>query len=274
MSVLKTYTTNKLEIEKDGYFDNNTAIIENDKTPYHFYDTQTTGFGTVTYYLYQLDESKLKRGTISENLIDEFSGSITGTTVYLSSQAFASECVYRYIIYAQAPFGESVYYYTDIFYIKSITFRAVEKRKSGVLKVYKGDYFEFQKDGYFDNNTLLNYEYQIPGFNFDSELGISAISSSLMEIDRNKLKIKTISEVRIKSITASSSGQVIYYNNDYFAGEGIYRYKITVRPGIGADVDFYTDCFCVKSGDLDDVRQFVDDSYRQFAGGTYRVFID
>lgn len=271
MSLLKFYTTNKIEFEKDGYFDNNTAIIENDQTPYIYYNIGSSRvIASITAYLYVLDKEKLKNGVISEYLIDSFSGTQSEETIYLDSQAFASEGIYRfYLTY------DGVTVYSDIFCINSITFDTIEKMKSGVLRIYKGDYFEFQKDGYFENNTLLNYEYQIAGFKFDTELDISAVTVWLYGINKTDLNIKYINEYLIKSVSASNDGETVYLNNDYFASTGIYRYKITVRPVIGADVDFYSDCFCVKElADMGDVRQFVDDTYRQFAGGTFRIFAD
>lgn len=267
--MIKTYTENIIEFEKVGYFDNNTSVIENQQTPYHMYETDFSVFTGITYYLYKLNESQLRLKEIDEALIDSYTGSNEGSKIYLDPQSITVNGVYRFhIIY------NSVTVYTDIFCIKDISYDSIQKMKGGFLKFYKGNYFEFQNTGYFDNNTILKKDTQLSGYYFDSELTVNTILCQLYQINESKLELKTIDEHLIKEVVPSESEGVIYFNDDYFEGMGIYRYKTTVTPTVGSPETFYSDCFCVISPPqtVTSLAQFADETYIQFADGTFMEF--
>ena len=280
MSYLKIYDINFSEFENDCYFDiNNTITMYDETAMFSIPDIPTTI--TVPYgaYLYKLDSKQYRQKTISESLIAAYACSSSGQTVYLDSQALADNPgYYRFLIKDKVSAVDPVGYYSEVFCIKATPTaqHTYNLMKSGILKIYEGDYFEFAKDLYFNNNSILEYRNLLPSFYFDSELNVDAVLAQINRIDEYSLNQKYISEAKNEDITPTYSGSNIYFPLDYFESQGYFRYQITVRPVVGANVVFYSDIFyvAIPPSVAGLTAQFNDASYIQFNDGSFMDFND
>ena len=280
MSYLKIYDVNISEYENDGYFDINNTIVMIDETAMFAIRDIPTAI-TVPYgaYLYRVNYEKYKQKTIEETLTATFACSSSGQTVYLDSQSFADNPgYYRFLIKDKVSTVDPAGYYSEVFCInetKTADF-TYKLMNSGFIKIYEGDYFEFSQPGYFDNNSILSYRNLLPGFYFDSTLDVDAVLAQINMIKEDSLKFKNLQEYKYQNITPTYSGSDIYFANDYFDKQGIFRYKMTVRPVVGANVVFYSSIFCVEIPPSIEglTAQFNDASYIQFNDGTFMDFND
>ena len=262
MSVLKLYNDRDLyEWLKDGYFDNNSLISNEEVTPSVYFETTSA---SVTFKLLRVDKDKLKAKVFEEDYIKSWAGSVSNGVAYLAPQAYDVPGIYTFHISVVDGPG-----YSELFCINAATAAGadIKTMEGGVLKFYDKDYFEFSKDGYFDNNTLLLFKTVLPSFWFDVEASFTGSTSRLYKIDKDKLKVKELSETRVQSISVFKSGTKAYFERDYFDTKGIYRYKTTINA-----VDYYSDLFCVHVPPKLGTVQFADGTYIQFADGTFMDF--
>jgi len=248
--MLQIYTTDKLEYQINGYLNNNTMLFNGKTMPFYYDIVATSG----TAYLEEINKEKLKIKEIETNIVDSFSLSITSDKVYLGSQT-ANVGLYRYVLKI-----DSVNYYSDLFCVKEQILTEINTMKGGLLKIYDADYFEFDLDGYFNNNTTLKNSGGVVPFYFDTELNISSFSCELMQLNQEKIKVKDFTEIKIKDVTLLQSGAKLYLSK-LSQEAGTYRYKINVNSVIFYSEIFYicppdcgtwyfidTDCFSYLDG--------------------------
>lgn len=254
MSILKIHTTDKLEYQLDGYFQNNTILFNNDTMPFYYDIIASSG----TVYLEEVNKEKLELKEIETNIVDEFVLVVTTDQVYLEEQT-ALDGLYRYAISI-----DGVMFYSDLFCVKEHVLTEINTMKGGMLKVYDTDFIEFNLDGYLSNNTMISNSGGVVPFYFDTELTISTFSCELMQLDKDKIKVKHFSEVAIKSVTLLDSGNKLYLL-ELSQEVGIYRYKITVNSEV-----FYSGLFevcevdTILGGTFDSTLVFFDSTLITF----------
>lgn len=240
--MIRFYKTNIVEYLKDGYFMNNTMICSENYPPFYIESADLSG----SVYIYKVDELKLRAKEYSTTLFKTDSLSVSGGKVYFEETAGDSVGLYMY----KLELTESSYW-SDLFQIiESPTRVSFSTMDSSFLKFYDADTLEFQKDGYFDNNTYLKYATLYLGqFYFDSELTISSVSGEVYEVKQNYLQTKLISEHKIKNVTCTYSGSKVYLQQEEQLNKGLYRAKVTVTPTVGDAETFYSELFFIMTTD-------------------------
>jgi hypothetical protein len=262
---LKFYNTNTGEFLKDGYFENNTAVC-NDKYPaFNFVTDYTSG----NVEIYQMDSAKYTSKEIQESLLKTVSLSVGTDSLYYLEATADHVGLFRY----KLVFSDNAYYSDPFWIISTPTRNTYTPMKSGILRFYSEDTLEVLKDGYLDENTHITVNRYLNNLFFDSELTISSISADIYELNRSKIDAKIVDESKIKAVTLSNQGSIIYLNSDSFLNEGLYRIKVTVTPTVGPDVDFYSELFCIaqfgdwvfETGSWDDLGYWWDNEIYDFS---------
>lgn len=142
--------------------------------------------------------------------------------------------------------------------------------KGGVLKVYNADFYEFQRDGYFDNNTTLDAKKYVFKFYFDSELTITGVTAGLYKINRDNLKEGNLTESKVKTLNISYEDSTIYLPVNYHNEHGMFRVIITATYASGTKT-FWTELFCIEELETDNYTLINGDNYTLINTDNYKL---
>jgi hypothetical protein len=236
--MIKLYLSDQSEWLKDGYYENHTMICSENYPPFYVEVSDLSG----TVEIYSVNEEKLRAKEWDEILYKSEAASQSGSKIYYEESAGDSPGVYRYKLILT-----STTYWSDLFRIidapTRVTYNIMD---SSFLKFYDADVLEFQKDGYFENNTYLEYATLYLGqFYFDSELTISSVTCDVYSVNETDLQFKTISTYKQNAVTCTFSGSKVYLQQEENLEKGLYRVQVEVTPTVGGAETFYSELFCI-----------------------------
>jgi hypothetical protein len=232
---MRFYKADIFEFLKDGYFMDNCSICEDNYPGFTFITGETSG----TVDIYELNESDFLRKEINEAFVKTLSLTSYNEGLYLAPATADSEGLFRY----KLDLPDTPYYSDPFRVIATPTREAYGIKKSGILKFYDEDFLEYSKDGYYDNNTPVQFSDYLQMFYFDSGITVSSVTAEIREFKNNDLKYKEFNDFKIKDLSLTYTGRIVYLDEPELLDNGTYRIKATVN---GSSV-FYSELFCIGS---------------------------
>jgi hypothetical protein len=230
---MRFYKADISEFLKDGYFENNCSVCSEEYPAFTFITDETSG----NVDIYEIIEYDYDRKEITELFVKTLSLTSYDDGLYLAAASADSTGLFRY----KLDLPDTPYYSEPFRIISAPTRETYTLMNSGLLKVYDEDFIEFEKDGYFENNTVVYMSQYLTELYFDSELTVSSVTAEIRQYNEYDLNRKVYNDFKLKDLTLTYTGQIVYLDEPESLNNGIYRVKTTVN---GTDT-FYSELFCI-----------------------------
>lgn len=240
---LRFYNINTFEYSLTDYRENNTMMKTEAVLPsFNFvYNANLSSFAPPVLKLYEVQKTELRLKVMNDLNVETLTVITGDDKLYMLKQTTAKRGIYRYII----SFAGEDTYWSETFCIEGQNSYEVTKTiKSGSLKIYEADYFEFSRKDYFKNNSTLKACANTYPINFISDVLAVTSNAHLYEISEKTLNdTKTIIENKVDEFSVNINDYNLYMTKQSTNKRGLFRYKILVD----GNIKYWSELFCIDN---------------------------